>query len=239
MKMNRKGNKMSKKWIGMVAVLVSVVSAHGNIIFLEEFDSSNKAYATNSATSPGNVWVDFGNRVTETDIGTAVEGYSTASGGSSSVLAGKKSVNDVQIRSDFNVGITDATQVTNISWRVRADLNNNGLYDDDAMGAAAVQFYVGTNAYGSAAANATGAGNIDMRTLAGVTATYALNPSSGWVKYNYSFAAGTLTAIRSLRFDVLDNVNGSQGQAFEVDYIKIDAIPEPGQGPRSTLFIFK
>jgi hypothetical protein len=30
-----------------------------------------------------------------------------------------------------------------------------------------------------------------------------------------------------LRFDVLDNVNGSQGQAFEVDYIKIDAIPEP------------
>jgi hypothetical protein len=73
-----------------------------------------------------------------------------------------------------------------------------------------------------------------LRTTAGVTTTVTPE-TNGWVIVNYSFATNKIAAIKSLRLDAVD-VDSGTGQAFEVDWLKIEAIPAPE--PRLKLFIF-
>ena len=155
-------------------------------------------------------------------VSSAVEGYTTAVGGTETVLAGTVNIGDIQIRTDFDVGITDATLVTNISWRVRSDKNNDGIFSE-YVGLSEIQLFHGTNTFGSAASVAVGAGNIQLRQGTGVTST-AKNDGEGWVIFSHSFAPGTITAIRSLRMDAVDFPG--TGFAFEVDWLKVEAIPE-------------
>ena len=216
---------MRKNLIGMAALVTSIATAQGKVIFLEQFDGSNKAYAvTNDVTTSGK-WVDFGSKITARDIGTPVEGYTTAAGGTETVLAGTVNLSDVQIRSDFNVGIADATLVTNISWRIRVDKNNDGVFNDVINGSDVDIFY-GTNTFGSAAANTSPASGINqnLRTTGGITTTYTSDGGNGWYIVNYSFATNKLAAIRSFRLDAFNDV--VTGQSFEIDWLKIEAIPE-------------
>jgi hypothetical protein len=217
---------MSKKWIAMAAVLLSVATVQGAVLFLEEFDGNNKAYAVINNVNSDGKWADFGDRITARDIGDSVEGYTTAVGGTETVLAGTVSIADIQIRSDFIVGITNATSVNNISWRVRVDKNNDGVFGEE-IGQLDVELLYGTNRYYSAAENSTpgSAVNIILRTTAGVTTTVTQD-GNGWAIIKHSFATNTIAAIKSLRLDAYNSTG--TGQAFEVDWVKIEALPEQG-----------
>ena len=147
--------KMKKVvWITGIVIFGALVAQAG-ILVLEEFDGNNLGYNVNSATAVSGDWdwVDFGNRLTTSDI-SGIEGYTTAGTGES-VLAGASGggQNDPQIRSDFSIGFADAGDITNISVRIRVDLNDNGIFDD-TLAESNVDL-----AFGNATYDVPGAGN--------------------------------------------------------------------------------
>jgi len=210
-------------WITGI-VIFGAVAAQADTLFLEEFDGNNKGYNVNSATAvSGGDWVDFGNRLTTSDI-SGIEGYTTAGTGES-VLAGASGAgqNDPQIRSDFSIGFADAGDITSISVRIRVDLNDNGVFDD-TLAESNVDLAFGNFTYVvPGAGNTPNAGNQNFNGLAGFTST-KIDEANGWTIFSYTCAVDRLGSLRSLR---LDPVNNGPGASYEVDYISIQGIPEP------------
>mgnify|MGYP001571741790 CR=1 FL=1 len=206
-------------------VIFGALAAQADVLFLEEFDGNNKGYNVNSATAvSGGDWVDFGNRIAASDIGTSIEGYTTAGTGES-VLAGASGAgqNDPQIRSDFSIGFADAGDITSISVRIRVDLNDNGIFDD-TLAESNVDLAFGNATYVvPKAGNTANAGNQNFDGLAGFTST-KIDEANGWTIFSYTCEVDRLGSMRSLR---LDPINNNPGTSYEVDYISIQGIPEP------------
>lgn len=200
----------------------------GAVLFTEQFDGNGADYNVNSTTALAgeNDWVDFSNRITVSDIG-GVEGYTTAAGGTETVLAGSSNSNDPQIRNDFSIGIAKA-DITGFTLRIRIDNDDNGAFDD-ALVATNFDLFWGANAYGNPGAT----NNSDTNTNAGLAATPTLTAqTNGWYLVDWAFAAGTLTAgtdtnLNSIRIDPTNSPAGS-GDSFEIDYFTIVGVPEPG-----------
>lgn len=223
---------MNKKaWLPVAVVAGTWVSAQATILLNEQFDGTGKAFTTDSASSGGDEWVDFSNRFGASTIAPAVEGYTTASTGES-VLAGGASVgqNDPQIRSDFAVSLTDITKVV---IRLRADVNKDGVFND-VLTEGNTDFFFGNLQYlNPGAGNTANAGNRNFATDAvfdGGTITVEAN---GWHIFTYVVSGSPLGSLNSLRIDPINNTNPV---SFEVDYLKIEGIPEPATLGMVTLF---
>ncbi len=215
----------------LLVVVFCGVSAQAAVLFEDEFDGNGHGYNPNAATAQSGDydWVDFGNRMTASDISIGIEGYTTASGGTESVLAGASGAeqNDPQIRSDFSIGLPDAYFVTDIVLRVRADLDDNGVFDDTLTEADVDVFFGNFTYVVPGAGNATNAGNQNFDGLTGFTSTLT-SEANGWHVFSYSCDQGRLGSIRSLR---IDPVNNLPGRSFEVDYILITNGPTGARNP--------
>ena len=204
-----------------VAIGVSTTSA-ATVAYLDEFDGNTNGYNPDSTTAvAAGDWVDFANRIGNDFSGN--EGYTTAVGGSETVLTGGANSGDPQIRADFGIGI-DKTTVAEFALRLRADVDQNSTYDD-ALVNANFNLFWGTDQYVHPGAQN---GNSQLNfNLGGPTSLVA--QSDGWHLATWTIPAGGLTAgtggnLDSLRIDPVNNLIGS---SFEVDYVSVSVVPEP------------
>lgn len=188
-------------------------------IYNEEFDGTGNGYNVDSTTAVlgEDDWVDFANRITTDFSGN--EGYFTAVGGTESVLTGASNSGDLQIRTDFAVGILKE-EVGKIELRVRADLDQLGNYND-SLTAANVSLFYGTNTYVN-----PGAGNVSTAVnLSLGNADEVIVQADGWHLFVWDDAGGLTggpvgtTLVNSFRLDAL---NGNIGASFEVDFLRIE-----------------
>ncbi|MDF7822604.1 PEP-CTERM sorting domain-containing protein [Pontiellaceae bacterium B12227] len=213
----------------LMAMLITASMTHATIVYEEQFDGNGHAYDVDENDGAVNVWTDFNNRITTAGIGSATEGYRTAHLGTDTVLAGQVIANnDPQVRTSFDVDVA-APSVTNISLRIRVDKDLSGAFDaSDSLTITQVDLFYGTTLYGDNAANNTVASNIRLQTLTGVTPSITAADASGWVVVNYAFTADTLGTGTDLIHNFrIDPANSIQGANFEIDYLRVEAIPEP------------
>jgi len=215
--------------IPLIALAWTAMNAGAITLFNEEFDGT-VGYNVSSATAlvGDNDWVDFSDRLTASAVGLGgIEGYATAFGGTETVLTGapRAGQNDPQIRSDFEPGF-DKTLVNGLELRLRIDLNLNGTYDD-TLTAANFNVYWGTQAYATpGAVNGPSQLNFNFGSPTAITAQ-----GEGWYLATWTITPGSLTqgtngvTVRSLRVDPVNNVPGA---SYELDYLRVTAVPEPG-----------
>jgi hypothetical protein len=212
----RKPHALATLLLGALAT-TSLIQAQ-TLIYDEEFDGTGNGYNVDSTTALAgdDDWVDFDNRVTTDFSGN--EGYFTAVGGSEGVLAGRSNSGDLQIRTDFSPGI-DKTQAGRIEIRVRIDLNQNDIYDDD-LTAANLSLFWGTSTYVSPGAQ-NGNPQVSINTIG--SADQVIAQADGWHLFIWrddgGITGGSGNTVNSWR---LDAVNGNSGASFEVDYFKIE-----------------
>ncbi|WP_325100907.1 PEP-CTERM sorting domain-containing protein [Haloferula rosea] len=212
---------MNRSPLAMAAAasLCAAGTCLGATLYLEEFDGNTNDYNADSATATtSGDWVDFSNRMSS-------DSYTTASGGTETVLAGVSASNDPQVRSDFGFGI-DKTIVTAFALRLRIDSDGNSSFDDSLTSADFSVFW-GTSSYGT-----PGATNVaDTNNSLGAPSSLVAQ-SDGWHLATWTIPSGGLTAganstIESLRIDPTNGSAGN-GDSFEIDYFRIDGVPEPG-----------
>jgi hypothetical protein len=198
---------MSNKTILAAVILVSVVSASADRAFFEGFDGSGYGYldATQGSTVLTDVWADFQNRLTN-DVMT------------NGVISGMTSAaQNAQIRSYFDIGL-DASKVTNVTVRLRIDINNDGVWNDELkngiLGNKHFSLYYAKTRY-------TDETNIPLTQLDNhpdVTLTIT-SQADGWSVWSMSFAEGALTGnLKSLR---LDPRGSTVSVPFELDSVAI------------------
>lgn len=214
----------------VVALGASSVAQADVVAYFEDFDGNTNGYNVSSTTAlvGDSDWVDFNNRIVASDIGTMVEGYTTASTGQT-VLAGSSNGNDPQIRSDFGFGI-DKTTVTQFQLRLRVDKDDDGVFnsalDVDDLANGDFDLFWGSTQYVN-----PGAGNVGDTNFNLGNATTLVEQSDGWHLATWDIVGG-LTAganptIESVRIDPANGPAGN-GNSFEIDYLSIStAVPEP------------
>lgn len=209
---------MKTQSILAAASIYSISASFGAIAYTEEFDGNTNDYNSNSASATvAGDWVDFGNRINS-------DSYTTASGGTESVLAGTSASNDPQIRSDFGFGI-DKSLVESFTLRLRIDTDQNSVFDDPLSGSEFFLFW-GSTSYGSPGATNIGDTNINLGIPSSLVAE-----TNGWHIATWSIPTGGLTAganstIESMRIDPTNLADGN-GDSFEIDYLTISTVPEP------------
>ena len=219
-----------------MVVAASVHSVDAAILtYFEDFDGNTNGYnpAAPTALLGDEDWVDFHgnpanptNRIAASAIGTAVEGYTTASTGET-VLAGASVSNDPQIRSDFGFGI-DKTLIEEIEIRIRIDNDQSGTFDDTLAGTEFTVF-AGTIPHNNPGAFP----NVAINNLGAPTSLVA--QADGWHVATWDNVAATLSGgaggadptLEALRIDPTNLATGN-GDSFEIDYLSITtAVPEP------------
>lgn len=204
----------------ILTALITSNSAFGATLYFEDFDGNTNGYnpVSTTAVAGDNDWVDFNNRMTS-------DSYTTASGGTESVLAGTSNGNDPQIRTDFALGI-DKSSVQSFSLRIRIDKDNANGYDDALVNEDFNVFW-GSTAYGNPGATNIGDTNINLQ-----NPTTLVAQADGWHLATWQIPSGGLTAganpnVQSIRIDPANGPAGV-GDTFEIDYFEITGVPEPG-----------
>ncbi|GAA5478446.1 hypothetical protein [Haloferula helveola] len=201
---------MSFPTMAVLLGLASPVTAQV-VLLQEEFDNT-RGYNPDSATAlvGDGDWVDFGNRLT--DSFAASEGYATADGGTESVLTGEPTSADPQVRSDFALGIPK-NQVGEVTLRIRADVNNDDVFDaSDVMIPGDVSLFYTVAQFGEpGATNGPGPNSFGTPTITAQT--------DGWYLFSWAdpgglTAGGTAPNVEGIR---LDPLNGLIGTSFEID----------------------
>lgn len=197
----------------------SVSSSYGVVLYLEDFDGNTNGYNANSTTASlgDNDWVDFSNRITG-------DSYTTATGGTETVLKGNSNSNDPQIRTDFELGIPK-TNVESLSLRIRINKDQANGFDDSLVNSDFTVFW------GSTAYTNPGAGNIGDTNFNLGNPTTLVAESNGWHLATWVIPSGGLTAganpnVQSIRIDPT-NLAAGNGDAFEIDSFTITGVPEP------------
>jgi hypothetical protein len=202
-----------QKLIMAVAWVCAATFAQAGLVFLEQFDGTGYGYlnATQGATILTDTWADFQNRLTD-DV---------MSGG---VISGKTpNAQSAQIRSFFDLGL-DATKVTNITVRLRIDINNDGQWNDVLTNGSTTSDHFNLYYARQPYTNETNIAVTQLDTNPGVTLTIT-SQAEGWSVWSMSFAEGALTGnLKSLRLDMRGS---GTAVPFELDSVAIYAIPEP------------
>lgn len=209
--------KHSLKFLLILASTSASTTAYGAVLFTEDFDGNTNGYNTSSTTALAgdNDWVDFANRITG-------DSYTTAAGGTESVLTGISNGNDPQIRTDFELGINKSS-VESFSLRIRIDKDQANGYDDALEDGDFFVFW-GSTAYVNPGATNIGDTNFNLGDATTLTAQ-----SNGWYLATWEIPSGGLTAganpnVQSIR---IDPTNLAPGDSFEIDSFTITGVPEP------------
>lgn len=218
-------NRFSLSLASLVLILAAAPLSATTIAYFEEFDGNTNGYNPDSTTANlgDDDWVDFANRISTNFSG--FEGYTTAVGGVESVLTGGSNSNDPQIRADFGFGI-DKSTVTQFALRIRADVDQNGTYDD-SLAAGEFNVFWGTDQYVHPGAQN---GNSQLNFNLGAPSSLVAQ-TNGWHLATWDIPSGGLTAgtgtnLDSVRIDPTNSPAGN-GDSFELDYFTISVIPEP------------
>lgn len=222
-----------RRLIPALCVLAIACVQAQTTLYEEQFDNAGNGYNPDASTAMvgDNDWVDFANRIANNFDGN--EGYFTAVGGTESVVTGSSNSNDIQIRTDFDVGL-NKTEVGRIEVRVRIDLDQNDVYDD-ALVSSDLSLFWGSITYGTpGASNVGGSTSIPLGVADRVVAE-----TDGWHVFIWNDKGGlTGGATDDLKSFRLDAVNNNLGASFEVDFLRIleSNLAEVDPGPIGSEF---